>query len=254
MAGSGFAMASKKFKNKICVYCGSTDRATEREDVIARSFVLAGREVNAWPTVPACRECNKKKSDLERYIATATLLGGRHPDSHQILESSGPRRLAKNARLKMLMRNSLSPAWDIEGSVWVRTSAVAFDWSKIEKLSALIATGLASYHWETRLFDGCFVKVHRPMRGRLADTIRALASMRGNKVGNDIGAGTFVYKGTQSIEHPQVTAWEFSFFGGLRAPGDTSSSARIGILTGPDRIRAKSELSSRWRHGERLHG
>ena len=38
-------MASKKYKNKPCAYCGRTDRPTEREHVLAREFVLDGAHV-----------------------------------------------------------------------------------------------------------------------------------------------------------------------------------------------------------------
>ena len=91
-------MASKKYKNKLCAYCGRTDRPTEREHVLAREFVLEGAPVKEWPSAPACRPCNADKADLERYVTAAAQIGGHHQDALANLIANGARRWPRTQR------------------------------------------------------------------------------------------------------------------------------------------------------------
>jgi hypothetical protein len=58
-------MSSKKFKGKTCIYCCIPESSECPDHVVARSFFLDRNRGNL-PQVPACRSCNKKKSDLEQ--------------------------------------------------------------------------------------------------------------------------------------------------------------------------------------------
>ena len=90
------ATTSKNYKNKPCAYCAATHQPTEREHVLAQEFMLEGTPVKVWPCAPACRACNAKKADLERYVTAAGAFAGRHVDALANLEKNGERRLAKN--------------------------------------------------------------------------------------------------------------------------------------------------------------
>src|SRR5260370_9406528 len=88
---------SKRYKGKTCVYCVVAQSDTA-DHVLAREFVPITHRPQI-PKVPACRRCNKTKSDLEHYLTAVLLFGGSHRDAATNLQDHGARRLAKNLRL-----------------------------------------------------------------------------------------------------------------------------------------------------------
>jgi hypothetical protein len=66
---------SKKYINKPCAYCVG-NLSSEADHVFARGFFLPDDRDNL-PKVPTCRECNKKKSELEHYLTTVLPFGAR---------------------------------------------------------------------------------------------------------------------------------------------------------------------------------
>ena len=244
-------MASKKFKNKACAYCGRSDRPTEKEHVLAQQFVLKGTSVKEWPTAPACRRCNKEKSDLERYLTAAMMFAGQHADALANLEENGERRLAKHPELRAALAKR-SMVWVRHGDLIVQRWAFDFDFEKLGKLCQLMAKGLAWHHWKVVLGADCFVEVHRPLTGQVGVEFKKFRRMRGVRETGSVGGDTFVYSGAQGTDNPQVTVWEFVLYGGQVA--SDAGDGRIGVLTGPRRILEKADLTSRWLRGTRLHG
>src|SRR5690348_682353 len=86
---------SKRFKNKICAYCGGVSMTGDH--IIAREFFPAHLRDNL-PQVPACVPCNKAKSELEHYLVTILASGSEHPSAAAASAKMGAR-LAKNRRL-----------------------------------------------------------------------------------------------------------------------------------------------------------
>jgi hypothetical protein len=245
-------MASKKFKNKPCTYCGRSDVPTEREHVLAREFVLEGMPVKQWPCAPACRQCNAEKADLERYVITVGSLVGRHKDARANLERNAERRLAKNPVIAQGLRMRRGSTWVKEGGVWMRSAEVDFDWDKLERLCVFMAKGLAWHHWMVVLGDNCFVEVHRPLVGTLRQVFMRFRGMRGTRLTGEVGGDTFTYHGAQGTDNPHVMVWELRLYGGLLCAGDPDGL--IGVLTGPSRIHDRAELISRRMRGTRLLG
>src|SRR5262245_46028730 len=93
-----FRMGSKKFRDKLCVYCGVRPSTTQGDHVFARELFADGRTENL-PKVPACKPCNDDKSRLEHYLASVLPFGGRHADAKHVLEMDVHRRLVKNVAL-----------------------------------------------------------------------------------------------------------------------------------------------------------
>jgi len=70
----------KRFKGKTCVYCATAGASETGDHILAREFVPVARR-SQIPQVPACRRCNKDKSDLEHYLTAGLPFGGRHADA-----------------------------------------------------------------------------------------------------------------------------------------------------------------------------
>ena len=64
---------SKKFKNKMCVYCGEAKSATA-DHVFSRELLLKAHRGDL-PKVPACESCNHEKSVLEHYVSAILPFG-----------------------------------------------------------------------------------------------------------------------------------------------------------------------------------
>jgi len=135
---------SKRFKGKICVYCATPVASETGDHVLAREFVRAVFR-SQIPQVPACRQCNKNKADLEHYLTAVLLFGGRHADAATNLETEGPRRFAKNQKLGRQLAKGRARLWTREPSgLVVNALTLPIDGEKIEKLVEFMARGLMS--------------------------------------------------------------------------------------------------------------
>jgi hypothetical protein len=230
------AMAKKKLKNTICVYC-ATRPATTEDHVFARSFFLVARRGNL-PKVPACEQCNKAKSDLEHYLATVLPFGGRHVDAAANLQGSAPRRLAKNQALHRKLAAGMSPGWTQEAGVYRPTSTLPFEPENLAELFGFIARALAWHHWRA------LIRPTDVWVGGLNSTGEGLLGLwmaqATTRVIGDFGNGTFSYEGVQASDNPAMTIWIFSVYGGLRLSGDPDApheeASKIGAVTGSKRF------------------
>jgi hypothetical protein len=226
--GGGCDTMSKKFKGKRCVYCVERDAVTG-DHIFAREFFLPASRSNL-PQVPACLECNNKKSKLEHYLTTVIPFGGRHSASVEILSSMVPKRLARNARLhRELAAGKQREATTVPQGAVVRTMTVPIDGDQLEQLFAMIARGLIWYHWKVCLQGDHSVQVHTVTQfgEQVFDGLLFKLSAR-QRVRADLGDGTFVYEGVQAKDDAELTAWRFSVYGGLAACDDVSVPASFG--------------------------
>ncbi len=218
-------MSSKKYKGKPCVYCG-VQAATTRDHVFARQL-FADSRTEYLPQVPACEACNNAKSNLEHYLATVLPFSGRHPDAAHILETDVPRRLAKNASLHRDLRNGAvqtvvqNSAGESESSM-----AIPFDGERLHKLVDLIVRGLMWEHWSVVLGEAYSVRVMSLTKhgeGVFLQLHRLSAKQR---IGGDLGNGTFRYQGAQGIDYPELSTWAFEVYGGAHFAGAGPESGR----------------------------
>ena len=225
----------KRYKSKTCVYCAAAGKSETGDHVLAREFVPAAHH-SQIPQVPACRQCNKDKSDLEHYLTTVLLFGGRHVDAVANLQNDGPRRLAKNQRLHRELAQSSRPIWTRKPSGLV---AVPIDGEKAKKLVGFVVRGLMWHHWKTVLGPDCFVDVHSvPARGE-AFFNRCLNMGASDRVRANIGNGALVYEGAQGTDNPQVSVWALSILGGAQMAGydGTNFTSKFGVMTGPQAVK-----------------
>lgn len=201
---------SKKYKGKVCVYC-SKAMSTTGDHVIGREFFLPSRRDNL-PIVPACESCNNEKSQLEHYLMAVLGFGGRHPDALVNLDTMVRKRILKNAKLHSELAAAFAQS---------RGTTIPIDHARLEKLFAMIARGLLSYHWGVVL-------------GPNHSAIASIFSVSGESLFNqifkawntpsrvnvDLGRGTFCYEGAQATDSRQTTIWRFSMYGGIMFGGD----------------------------------
>jgi hypothetical protein len=220
---------SKKYIGKQCVYCVEAV-ATTADHVISREFFLKHRRANA-PKVAACARCNNEKSELEHYLTVVLALGGRHPDAKINLDTMVLKRLQKNAAL----HRELLAGFEESGG-----TALPIDHVRVEKLFALIARGLAWYHWNVLLGPG-YSAVAALFSDEDAPFFDQMLLSWGtpHRMSIDLGNGTFKYYGAQATDCPQMTIWRFWMLGGVLLGGDPNvpgpSSLAIAI-TGPDAL------------------
>ena len=222
---------SKKFKGKVCVYCGNRV-STTTDHVFAREFFLV-KHRDQLPQAPACDVCNGEKSRLEHYLTTVLPLGGRHRDALATVESMALRRLDRNQKLWRTLR------------VGYMDEKVPLTPGTVEQLFRYIAKGLLWHHWQSILGpDDCVAATVMQDKG-MALIGQAVSSLvkRAGHVTRDVGEGTFFYEGVRTVDSPQSSLWHFSIYGGLQFGGGpiapNGRHSHIFAITGPKSLLPK---------------
>jgi hypothetical protein len=219
----------KKYIGKVCVYCGRRTSTTE-DHVVARGFFLA-KHRDRLPKVPACAVCNGEKSELEHYLTTVLLFGSLHSEAALYLASMLPQRLEKNLKLKARLQAGFTG------------DKIPLDPGEVESLFTFIAKGLVWHHWQALVGpDDCAAATVFAEQGVpvLSHTLSRLKPR--NRVVGNLGEGTLLYEGLQTIDSPSSTLWRFLIYGGLRFgdPKNPSDGARmIFAATGPRSLMPK---------------
>lgn len=217
-------LVSKKYKGKLCVYCAKRP-STTADHVFAREFFLVNHR-NGLPQVPACNVCNGEKSELEHYLTAVLPFGGRHRDASVNLQTMVPKRLQRNAKL----RTRLAEAYTGE--------KIPLESGRIERLFVFITKGLLWHHWQSILgADDCAAATVLQTAGAVGlDHVLSRLKPR-DRVRDNLGDGTFIYEGLQTIDSPQSTLWRFSIYGGLCFADDSrdpnEKASLIFAATGP---------------------
>lgn len=240
---------SKKFWHKTCAYCGVPHSSQTTDHVLARVF-LAKSLRQEIPKVPACQNCNQKKSVLEHYASAVLPFAGRHSDAAVRLNEDVPGRLQRNRPLHRQLQSGMHRIWIKENGIVLRTTAIPLDWQRIELLINFIARGLMYYHWQIALGKDVNVDVTAlTSAGELFFTKmkqwRCAQSVSGN-----IGEGALIYEGRQGTDNVEISIWELSLFGGMMMANSErrTISTKFGVMTGPQRISeaTSTTVESRW--------
>ncbi len=240
---------SKKFKNKLCVYC-SKAQSTSADHVLAREFFLPRHRGNLLK-VPACGYCNGEKGKLENYFGSLLPFGGRHPEAKENLVSMVPRRLRNNARLHRDLFQGQGAVWDKPDALIIPAMTLPIDSERFVRLFQFIGKGLIWHHWRAYLTDEHFVKVWTLNRAGDDWFDRRLFHLNANaRVTKNLGAGAFTYEGAQGVDCPEITVWRLSMYGGVRVSDDLgyrgNFSSRINIVTGPRSADRYAMLASKF--------
>jgi hypothetical protein len=176
--------------------------------------------------------------------------GGSHPDALTNLETMVPKRLAKNARLHRALAHSKDTTWNrTEGGLLVRQMTLPMG-GQLQKLFEFIAKGLLWHHWKVRLTQNHIV-VAGLVPDNFLDPFSKVPPDRRVRV--SLGGGTVSYQGLQGDDYPEVSAWEFTMYGGLEIIDETQQPPRtyrkIGATTSHKRVTEKAERLRRLKSG-----
>ncbi len=236
-------MASKRFRDKQCIYCNEVPSTATGDHLIARAFFLVSDRDNL-PKVPCCKNCNGEKSALEHYLSSVMLLGGRHEPNVEALKLS-ERRLEKNLKLKRELGSKSgiihrAPFKDGEGRF-----GVPFDATKLVKYSRWVAVGLNWIHGGDKFSEIKTVDIKCVQITQHGDELlKNLIQSGDNILGENLGRGTFEYSGVVFSDGSNYCSiWRFSFLGGFRTTDRASNdSEAIWALSGNNEM--MSELKN----------
>ncbi|WP_277057778.1 hypothetical protein [Trichlorobacter lovleyi] len=231
---------SKKYKNKLCIYCAQRQSVTG-DHIFAREFFLPAQRANL-PQVPTCQECNNEKSKLEHYLTALLPFGGRHPDASENLKIMVPPRLAKNVKLHRTLASSRDRVFikEADSAIFQPTTALPIHPDAIEELFGLILKGLSWYHWNVYFADEHQIQVYSLTSfGEDFFENRFFKLNAASRVEVNLGNGTVHYEGIQAQDCAQITVWRFKLYGGLMLAGDPNApqeqSTQIAAISGPRR-------------------
>lgn len=206
-------MASKRFSNQLCVYCGNEYSISQGDHIFARKFFLEENRANL-PKIPACSKCNAEKSLYETYLTAVLPFGGRHAAARENLVAMVPQRLARNQRLKQELKSGM------EVSNTGAPTVLPIDTSQVQRLFTMITRALLWYHWDVRLPDQYAIEC--TLLGPHGEYLyQELFKMNSSHfVDESLGNGTFSYYGAQGVGDPNFSIWRFEIYGGLQLTGD----------------------------------
>lgn len=229
-------MASKKYRNKTCVYCGEDRASTTGDHVIAREFFPVAARANL-PQVPACETCNREKSYLEHYVLAVLPIGGRHEGAAAAISDQVAPRLARNAALARQLVSRQGPVFVLDESrTWEAWMSTPFELDKLKQLACYIAQGLAWHHWQIQLAPHAHAEcAQMTAPGVLLMRANISSKASGGRVEGCFGDGVFAYSGAYQSTNPMRTLWEMSFFGGVEiGPMSMSSESTRAVFVASD--------------------
>ncbi len=210
---------SKKWKRKTCVYCGAEGKSDTKDHILARQFVLE-RHRGYLPAVPACTECNNRKSALESELVSLLPFGGRHADASEQLEFLVGGRLERNERLRSKLSAALTNELitDLEGRTVERTMVIYGPC--LDRWVEFLTLGLIAHHFQQTVAGKVVITPSLlSMAGEIA--YAPIFRAKGHRVPpTSIGGGALYYQGTMSLEQPLASVWRMAFFGGIHIGGE----------------------------------
>jgi hypothetical protein len=109
---------------------------------------------------------------------------------------------------------------------------------QVEKLFVFIAKGLLWYHWQAILGSEDCVAATVFQEAGVSPPAYTLSTLKPKaRVSVNLGDGTFMYEGLQTVDSPQSSLWRFLVYGGLyfceeaKAPNEKASL--LFAVTGP---------------------
>ena len=201
---------SKKYKGKLCVYCQDKPSINQGDHVFARGLFLEAERHNPIK-VPACDECNNKKSSLEHYLASLLPFGGSHGDAEETLNSLVPARLEKNLKLKKELNEGMKYVWsNTKTGIAMKNLTVPFDGIRYAELFKYIAKALSWYHWGSYIKkESDILSVSLSKTGEEAFEKFLFPLQSSYKIEKMIGNHTINYRGLQAVENDQISVWKW---------------------------------------------
>lgn len=236
----------RKYRGQLCAYC-RTQMSTTDDHVVGKGFVPDRLRADL-PKVPACKACNGRKADLERYAMAVFPFGAQEPVGTEMLRTRVGARLAKDQRLLREMAAGAKDAVHIDASGGQhRRLAVPFDWQRSSELFKMLILGLLWHHNQAPMPGTHTIRL-------LALTTRGLDWFRGSVLALSrenyrevaLAGGAFSYRFTQSPDDPFFSAWILDVYGSISISVSLEDGELVRVfvaaLTGPEQV---AELGDR---------
>jgi hypothetical protein len=219
---------SKKYKDKICVYCSARSECADH--VVAREFFPETHR-DRLPKVPACLACNRAKSDLERELTALLHFGSSHEAATTTLLKDGRRRLDKNPGLRARLQAGQRRI-TIEAQP---TSVLALPFAGAEFIKLV-------WHQWNHVVPAAYIVEIIPVTDRGVDFFDHLLQMSPQLRGREsLAKGAFEYAYTRNPQDPAFSVWRLQFYGSLNLAGVDQHGRALPIhmcaLTGPTEVK-----------------
>jgi hypothetical protein len=237
---------SKAYRDKDCTYCCRANSSTGADHVLARQFFLEQHRGNL-PKVPACKQCNGEKSELELYLTSTIPFGATHAHATNALELLIPKRLERNQKLHHELIEGRELVIGIEpgrAQPSVGVSALPFRGDTLVALMEYIARGLTFWHWKLLLPPDRTVLSAAFVHSEVAPFFEQLMAQNAlNRVSDTLGNGVFTYEGVQAAAPLELTVWRMSFGTVFKSDQHDQHPRVAYAVTGPSSMRAAVEFA-----------
>jgi len=207
-------VASKKYKNKTCVYCRNALSCTA-DHVFPREIFLKHQR-NLLPKVPSCSRCNGEKSKLEHYLLSVLPFGATHSHAHQAISVDVKRRLEKNTKLHNKLRREYGYGYAPgQGKILEKTLSLKFDGEILHKFISFVGLGLLWHHWEKCLPLDCSFYTFTPSPTGMNLVSKLFNFQTPYRVNVKLGGNTVRYKGVMSDKDECMSVWAVQLLGGI---------------------------------------
>lgn len=226
-------MASKRYKNKVCPYCGHQGVSSTADHVLCREF-FAVEDRDNLPIVPACEPCNNAKSALEHYACSVMPFAATHPAATEVLVNDVPRRLGSNKKLHTTLSQSFEYRYFYSAEHgWQIGAALDYDGEKISKLFAYIVKGLAFHYWGL-VFDSNHTVGASYFAHQAEKVFEGVlqASAVTTRLTEQWGGGVFSFEAVQVPSIPTFTVWRMNLLGAEVSGGRRAKGARMSNVYG----------------------
>lgn len=236
---------SKKFRDKVCVYCRKNNSATA--DHVFPRELFQTHERDNLPKVPACTECNNAKSRLEHYLTATLPFGATHDNAEMALSVDVSKRLSRNKKLHRELEASYSRNQVPDSKNGTRNAlTISLDFKKLDDLCSYIAIGLMWHHWGKLLPLNCSHKAFTPSEYGL-EIIDGLFNTTSNfRIDEVLGDNTIRYKGMLSEVDEGMSVWAIQLLGGITIADSNFSNvfenSFVAVITGSSTTLEKIEL------------
>lgn len=198
----------KSRNSGICVICGKNP-STGRDHIPPQSIFPKPRP-NDLITIPACDQCNNKRSGLDEIFKVFIgLIAGHGPEGERLFRAQTSKTLEHNRKLSRQIASTMREA-DVKtpgGLLFGTASVVLLDSNAYDTIIDRIIRGLHFHHTGHILDDRANIKVywHRQLTKKMYE-------MANGWFTGAVGGGQFVYKYAVFDEEPFGSVWILQFF------------------------------------------
>lgn len=230
----------KSLRGSLCAYCGKRPATTE-DHVIGRNFFPVYLRSNL-PKVPACSDCNGRKSNYEHYAMAVFPFGSEHHAAQDILRTKGKLRLEKDHRLlRQLQQSQKNVTIANPDDSTDTTIAIRLDDKQTLNLFDMIIRGLLWHHCHSPLPSSHVVRLFWLTDHKLGLFRRFILSLSPDQFQDvSLANRTFWYQFTRNPDDPFFAAWILGIYGILNVCDIDNKGQllhyHVAALTGPQEV------------------